>query len=210
MAMKIPPLNTNLEEIGTIDISAVQSTLNEHPELWDECDYRQKSYDKHQHTKSIMCIWSGQKKLEPQVLIYKNNYKMFEPFINELLPKLKEHFNWKKPMFIYKAMFAKLTAKKEILPHIDMSRPLRKPQRIHVPIFTEDHLVYTNIGKETYHLKAGTIYNFNNTRRHGIKNDSTTDRVNFIIDVSEVGTLPRLENSLISITDLKDARVKIF
>ena len=159
MAMKIPPLNTNLEEIGTIDISTVQSTLNEHPELWDECDYRQKSYDKHQHTKSIMCIWSGQKKLEPQVLIYKNNYKMFEPFINELLPKLKEHFNWKKPMFIYKAMFAKLTAKKEILPHIDMSRPLRKPQRIHVPIFTEDHLVYTNIGKETYHLKAGTIYN---------------------------------------------------
>ena len=74
---------------------------------------------------------------------------------------------------------------------------------------TEDHLIQTIIGGKTYHLKAGTIYDFNNTKRHEVKNESKKDRINFIIDVTEVGTLPKLEKSKISVVNLKDARVKI-
>ncbi len=210
MSMKSPPLTENLVEIDTIDISNVLNTLNDNPQLWEECDYRQKNYNKHEHTKTILCVWSGKYgKNNPQLIKYDKTYNMFESFINEILNKLKAHFDWKKEMVIYKAMFAKLPAGKNIHPHVDGTRPLRKPHRIHIPILTEDHLIQTQIGGETYHLKAGTIYDFNNTKKHAVKNESTKDRINFIIDVTEVGTLPKLEKSKFSVVDLKDARVKI-
>lgn len=209
MSMKKPPLKENLEEIGTIDISNVQNVLNNKPELWNECKYRQENFKPHKDTESIICVWSGRTATGPQVIRYENNYNLFKSFINELLVLLKNHFKWQKDIFIYKAMFAKLKAKSNISPHIDRFPLLRRPQRIHVPIFTEDDKVYTKINDTTYHLKSGTIYNFNNTKRHSIENTSTKDRVNFIIDVSEVGTLSHIEKTLISITDLKNSVVKI-
>ena len=209
MSMKSPPLKENLEEIGTIDISNVQNVLNNKPELWKEFKYRQDNYQPHKNTETIVCVWSGRSAEGPQVLKYENNYNLFKSFIDELLVLLKNHFKWKKEIFIYKAMFAKLKAKSDVSKHIDRFPLLRKPQRIHVPIFTEEEKVYTKIGETTYHLKNGTIYNFNNTRPHSVDNTSTKDRVNFILDVSEVGTLSHIEKTLISITDLKNSVVKI-
>ena len=209
MSMKIPPLTENLQEIGTIDISKIKTLLNNHPELWKECNYRQNKYKPHKKTESIICVWSSNNKNNLQIIRYEKTYKLFESFINELIGILKKHFHWKKEIFIYKAMFANLKLKSKITPHIDMGPVLRKPQRIHIPIFTDQDFVYTKIGGVTYHLKPGSIYNFNNTIRHSVENNSTKDRINFIIDVSEVGTLPCLENNLISVNSLSDERIKI-
>ena len=206
--MKTPPLIENLEKIGTIDISKIKILLNKYPELWKECNFRQNKFKVHKQTESIICIWSSSIN-NVQIIKYEKTYKLFESFINELLGVLKTHFRWKKEIFIYKAMFANLKPKSQITPHVDMSEILRKTQRIHVPILTDQDFVYTKIGGISYHLKPGTIYNFNNTKLHSVENKSSKDRINFIIDVSEVGTFPSLESNLISVNSLSDERIKI-
>ena len=207
--MKLPPLNKNLDIIDTINISPIQKLITNHPELWKSMTYRQDKYKPHKNTESIICIWSGSKNNIKQIIKHEPNYNLFETFIKNIINKLKFHFNWKKDIFIYKAMFAKLKANKRITKHTDGGPLLRIPQRIHIPIFSEHNLIDVDINNITYHLKEGTIYNFNNTKPHRVINNSSKDRIHFIIDVSEIGTLPNIEKNMITIKNFNDKLIEI-
>ncbi len=207
--MKLPPLNKNLDIIDTINISPIQKLITNHPELWKSMTYRQDKYKPHKNTESIICIWSGSKNNIKQIIKHEPNYNLFETFIKSIINKLKSHFNWKKDIFIYKAMFAKLKANKRITKHTDGGPLLRIPQRIHIPIFSEHNLIDVDINNITYHLKEGTIYNFNNTKPHRVINNSSKDRIHFIIDVSEIGTLPNIEKTMITIKNFNDKLIEI-
>lgn len=207
--MKIPPLNKNLDIIDTINISSIQKILNENPELWNKIKYRQNQYEVHKNTESIICIWSGCKNKIKQIIKHQKNYNLFETFINKIIIILKKHFNWSNDVIIYKAMFAKLKPNSRIKKHTDEGVLLKIPQRIHIPIYTEEHLIDTEINNITYHLKEGTIYNFNNTVPHRVINNSLKDRINFIIDVSEINTFPSIEKNIITVSNFNDKSIKI-
>jgi len=207
--MKIPPLNKNLDIIDTINISSIQKILNENPELWNKIKYRQNQFEVHKNTESIICIWSGSKNKIKQIIKHQNNYNLFETFINKIIIILKKHFNWTNDVIIYKAMFAKLKPNSRIKKHTDGGVLLKIPQRIHIPIYTEEHLIDTEINNITYHLKEGTIYNFNNTVPHRVINNSLKDRINFIIDVSEINTFPIIEKNIITVSNFNDKSIKI-
>tara|TARA_R110002074_G_scaffold109569_1_gene236208 strand:+ start:174 stop:740 length:567 start_codon:yes stop_codon:yes gene_type:complete len=168
-----------LDLINNINIDFVKKILDENNHLWDIDESRQKNFAVHKKTKSIILIWTdNNNKFDKK--INNNLITLFNPFIDDLLNKLKQKFNYDN-YCILKLVFVKLLPHSDILPHIDGDKMIRLPNRIHIPIISNSDVI-TNINDKQFYMKPGNIYNFNNTLIHGINNKSDICRVHCIID----------------------------
>jgi len=54
--------------------------------------------------------------------------------------------------------------------------------RLHIPIITNDKVIFT-VGGKNYHLKEGHLYYVNFTKKHYVRNDGTTARTHLVLDL---------------------------
>ncbi len=80
-----------------------------------------------------------------------------------------------------RAMLVKLKAGGTIAPHCDKNFSLAHSHRIHIPIFSNPHVLFT-VGKETICMLEGDVVEINNRREHSVENRSKTDRTHLILD----------------------------
>ena len=177
-----------LSFIDTINIDGPIKILNKNKHLWGFNTERQrtpqrihipKTFYVHRNTESIVIIWTDNKspfKKEEN----KKLFKLFNSFFLELLEILNNKFQFNKPEII-KLVFASLLPNSCIDRHIDQGPVLRTPQRIHIPIITNED-VDSVINDKTFYMAPGHIYNFNNTLPHSIINRSKQKRIHCIID----------------------------
>lgn len=66
--------------------------------------------------------------------------------------------------------------------HIDPGRYFRTYRRFHVPIVTNPGVRFSN-GVEEAHMKAGVMYRLWNIDLHGVRNDSSLERIHLIVDI---------------------------
>ena len=164
-----------LQTLGHIDVSDVLHTIENSPGLWEVNKDRQKTFVVHEHTKSIVLIWD---KNRDEGLL-----KLFKHFLDEIENKLNDHFKYQNPK-INKLMIVKLPTKSNVMSHTDIGLDLRCVHRIHVPIKTNQK-VETTINYKQFYMEKGNIYSFNNTLEHGIQNNSSEDRIHFILDYQD-------------------------
>jgi aspartyl/asparaginyl beta-hydroxylase (cupin superfamily) len=88
-----------------------------------------------------------------------------------------------------KAMLVSLIAGEAVLPHRDLSTILEESHRVHLPIVTDPAVMFT-VGDETIHMPAGSIYEIDNTRVHGVVNGSSIDRIHLIVDMLPEISMP--------------------
>jgi hypothetical protein len=80
-----------------------------------------------------------------------------------------------------RVMLARMRAGGIIQPHKDANPAAKWPHKIHVPIQTNDQVVFTVEGTG-YHFAEGEAVEVNNMGVHSVANGGTTDRIHLIFE----------------------------
>lgn len=80
-----------------------------------------------------------------------------------------------------RVMLARMPAGGQILPHRDANPAAKWPHKIHVPLFTNEKVVFfvDGIGRN---LAEGEAVEVNNLGVHAVRNDGDTDRIHLIFE----------------------------
>jgi hypothetical protein len=118
------------------------------------------------------------------------HFPIFKNPLNEVTQLLSETFNSQTNTFLnsfygkgyyIRVNLVKLLKGGDIPEHIDETFSLSHSHRIHLPIITNDKVVFT-VGGESLCLKEGEMYEINNKHHHKVANLGDHDRVHMILD----------------------------
>lgn len=76
----------------------------------------------------------------------------------------------------------RLTAQTDLPEHVDVHPYWDNRIRIHIPIITNDDVIFHCDG-ESLHMAAGSCYILDNSRPHSVQNKGTADRYHLVIDI---------------------------
>ena len=167
--------------VGVYDVgelrTQIQNNFNETD--WNQFRHRQETFKVHRKTNTIPFIWQDSRGRT----IYKENIEKIGSHLDRIFAQLKYWYPRIQDPFIYKAMLARLPPGESIPQHVDSDRLLRICHRIHLPITTSPDIRFL---PENIHLKVGTLYELDNTKIHGVVNNShDVYRIHLIMDIQE-------------------------
>lgn len=170
-----------IRELGTVAMEPLRNAILAQDEIaWNENVERQKSYEVHEQTRSIVLLFAEVAGW-PAVDVVKN--PGWERLAATAVPVMHEIIGRCYPPggTIIRAMAAKLLAGGRILPHRDAHPSFSAGHRIHVPVLTNSRVRFM-IDGQPFSLKVGEAYEINNQKTHSVLNHGTEDRINFIFD----------------------------
>ena len=166
---------------GKVDMQALASAVLAADEAaWDEYDERQKSYEVHEQTRSIVLLFADVEAW-PAVTVTKR--PGWERLAGAAVPLMHQIIgNWYPPGgTIIRAMAARLLAAGRIVPHRDAHASFAAGHRIHVPLSSNPRVRFIVDGRPVP-MEVGQAYEINNQKVHSVMNKGATDRINFIFD----------------------------
>ena len=170
-----------LRDLGEIDSIALQEAiLAVDDQVWLENDYRQKAYDVHYQTQSLMMLFvetDGWPNIEV------SKHSGWDVMAQTALPLMKSILDQFYPAggTVIRAVAAKLVPGGIITPHFDKHPSFHAGHRIHIPITTNSRVRFMIDGKP-YRLQVGKAYELNNQKQHSVMNKGKEDRITFIFD----------------------------
>jgi hypothetical protein len=171
----------DIEEICSTDNVLEVTDLSQ----WDWWTRRQEETKVHQQTKCIPLRFTNstaffRHQYDVETLEFFPAYKIYKNYIDEYLEQLSKRHTFNN----WLAVLTKLEAGGKIKAHIDEGKWLTQCHRIHLPIQTNEGVEFL-CGKTRMNMKRGVFYEINNTKVHGVWNNSTEDRVHLIIDLHQ-------------------------
>lgn len=174
-------IDTLLRELGTVDSTALcDAILSQEEDAWHEFEHRQKVFDVHKETESIVLVFDN---LEcwPEIELVKEPgwdrlADVAVPVMHDIIDR-----HYPKGGTIIRAMAAKLLAGGKIKPHSDTHPSFHVGHRIHVPITTNQRVRFMIDGRP-HKLEVGKAYEINNQKNHSVMNKGAEDRITFIFD----------------------------
>lgn len=190
-------IGDRLRDLGPVDSTALRETiLAQPPSAWHEQQYRQKEYDVHRQTESIVMVFVN---LEcwPEIEICKEPGwdRLAEVAIPVMHGIIAQHYP--PGGTIIRAMAAKLLAGGKISPHVDTHPSFHRGHRIHVPITTNPRVRFMIDGRP-HQLQPGRAYEINNQLNHSVMNKGDEDRITFIFDYVPPAELGRIQRAVAS------------
>jgi len=176
----------NFAKIDDADISMLKDiVLQLTPQHWSGDTTRQDRYEAHQDTQSIGLVYDFDfRHRDPTRL---PPLELFGPAIQHLLATIAHHYETATLMgrmgngYFIRVNLVSLRPGGEITPHQDKNFSLAHSHRVHIPIVTNDDVLFT-IGNEMINMQEGEIYEINNRRLHSVRNDGVDARVHLILD----------------------------
>ncbi len=181
-------IDVPLRELGAIDIRALsEAILGQEDVVWNEDEYRQKSYHVHDQTRSIVLIALDDAKWPDRVVYKRTGWgRLADVAVPVMQEIIKKHYPTGGE--VIRAVAAGLTAGGKIKAHTDMHDSFHCAHRIHVPITTNPK-VWFSINGRPYQLEVGQAYEINNQMQHSVVNKGSEDRITFIFDYIPPGLL---------------------
>lgn len=170
-----------LRDLGDIDSSALQDAiLAVDDQVWLENDYRQKAYDVHYQTQSLMMLFV---ETDGWPSIEVSKHSGWDIMSEAALPLMKSILNQFYPPggTVIRAVAAKLVPGGIITPHFDKHPSFHNGHRIHIPITTNPRVRFMIDGRP-YQFQVGKAYELNNQKQHSVMNKGKEDRITFIFD----------------------------
>jgi quercetin dioxygenase-like cupin family protein len=180
---------------GELDIAPLVAAIAaQGEEAWNEHEQRQKDYEVHRQTQSIVLLFA---ELEHWPVIEVIRQPGWDRLAAVAVPLMDSIIaRWYPPGGrIIRAMVAKLPPGGRIDPHRDTHPSFACGHRIHAPIATNERVRFTIDGRP-HHLKVGQVYEVNNKKVHSVINKGTTDRIHFIFDYVPVDKEPTAPKEL--------------
>ena len=166
---------------GEIDVAPLAAAIAaQGEEAWNEHEHRQKDYEVHRQTQSIVLLFANLADWPVIEVIRQPGWDRLAavavPIMDSIIAR------WYPPGGrIIRAMVAKLPPGGRIDPHRDKHPSFGCGHRIHVPIATNARVRFTVDGRP-YNLQVGQVYEINNIKVHSVINKGGTDRIHFIFD----------------------------
>ena len=181
-------IDAPLRELGTIDTTALrEAILSQETIAWHEDQYRQKSYDVHDQTESIVLVFTDGSNWPNSEVHKEPGWDRIADVAVPVMHKIIEE-HYPAGGTIIRAMAAKLLAGGRIKPHADVHPSFHCGHRIHIPITTNKRVRFMIDGRP-YQLQVDQVYELNNQKQHSVMNKGTTDRITFIFDYVPPGPL---------------------
>ena len=175
-------IDVAMRSFGKVDMEPLGAAIRAADDaVWNEYVERQKSYEVHEQTRSIVLLFAGVDHW-PEVEI--SRQPGWARFADVAVPVMHEIIGT-----IIRAMAAKLMAGGRIVPHRDAHPSFRAGHRIHVPIATNPRVRFMIDGRPV-RLEVGEAYEINNQKVHSVMNKGDTDRIHFIFDYLPPGSKP--------------------
>ena len=187
-------IETRLRELGPVDSTALRETILAQDEVaWHEQLYRQKEYDVHSQTESIVMVFINLE-VWPDIEVHKEPgwdrlASVAVPVMHGIIAK-----HYPPGGAIIRAMAAKLLAGGKISPHVDTHPSFHRGHRIHVPITTNPRVRFMIDGRP-HQLQVGQAYEINNQKNHSVMNKGAEDRITFIFDYVPPAELGRVKSN---------------
>lgn len=148
-------------------------------QAWHEFDFRQRAYDVHHDTESVVLIFCDE--AWPDVAISRQRgwdrlADVAAPLMHTVLAQ-----HYPPGGRILRAMVAKLVAGGRIKPHIDSLASFRAGHRIHIPLTSNEGVRFTIDGRPCP-MPVGEAVEINNQKVHSVMNTGREDRLSFIFD----------------------------
>lgn len=176
-------LDFDQKEIGIVPLNLLDNFLNKIDDHdWYEDDYR-KSADGMKNTNSIPLLHSSLCFLDPSInaintIEKRKLYSKYEEVLLPIVEILRKYYFF----HFYSVFIAKLNPRSIINPHKDKGSFLRTCHRVHVPLKTNKDVEYI-IEQNSFYWQKGFIYEFDNTRVHGVKNNSDQERIHLVFNL---------------------------
>ncbi|MCZ6723790.1 MAG: aspartyl/asparaginyl beta-hydroxylase domain-containing protein [Gammaproteobacteria bacterium] len=159
------------------DVDPIRNIIAQIPLPEWEHSGRENVYEAHRETQALQLIYDSDfRHFNPT---YHELYSQFEEALKPLIDFIADYFQHNG--FVARLIFAKLRAGGKIAPHTDGLYSLLKCHRIHIPIITNDKVIFM-IGGEEKVLHTGEMWEINNATVHAVDNQSEEDRIHLIID----------------------------
>lgn len=187
-------IETRLRELGPVDSTALrEAILAQEEAAWHEDEYRQKEYDVHRQTESIVLVFV-KSEVWPDIEIHKE--PGWDRLASVAIPVMQGIIEKHYPPggVIIRAMAAKLLAGGKIAPHVDTHPSFHRGHRIHIPITTNPRVRFMIDGRP-HQLQVGQAYEINNQKNHSVMNKGAEDRITFIFDYVPPEELKRLRHN---------------
>jgi hypothetical protein len=166
--------------LGPFDIEALcERILSQKQGAWAEHSSRQKNYDVHADTESIVMLFCDEG--WPEGVIHRE--PGWERLADVALPLIERIVEtcYQPGGTLLRAMAAKLKPQGRIRPHRDNLKSFHLGHRIHVPVTSNDGVRFMIDGKP-YPFEVGQAYEINNQKKHSVMNLGREDRISFIFD----------------------------
>ena len=172
-------LDCKLKELGPVDYGPLKAAvLAAGPEAWLEDQMRQKSYEVHTQTQSIVLLFcDGWPQME---VTRRAGWDRFAHLASPLMKHIIDT-HYRHQGGVLRAMIAKMAPGAQIATHYDAHPSFGVAHRIHVPLQTNDAVDFI-INDEVFHLKEGIAYEVSNLDMHSVANRGSQDRLHFIFD----------------------------
>jgi hypothetical protein len=174
-------LDVDQKIVCSIEDHLIENILNAIDENdWHLDDYRNFA-DNMQDVNSIPIFHSSQCGISPDALLTVKKRKLFDKFYPLILPildELKKYYDYN----FHTSFMARLNPKGNIGIHEDCGDFLMRAHRIHVPLKTNENVIYYIDGKN-YYWKRGFIYEFDNSLNHGVMNNSDQERIHLVLNL---------------------------
>ena len=168
--------------IDNIDVSNIAEKFEMYND-WDNSYTRSRrdAFEVHRDTSVIPLMWSmdsisSHPSQRAPTTEYWDRY-FDQHFFNTLHDKI---YSFKKG-YPVRVLFTLLKANGQIPVHVDGGVSLTINSRIHIPIITNNDVLFT-VNGETKNILSGEIYEINNQSYHGVRNNSSKDRIHLIVD----------------------------
>jgi Aspartyl/Asparaginyl beta-hydroxylase len=167
-------------DLGAVEMAALaERTLAQPAEAWLEHDLRQRRYDVHHDTQSIVLVFCDAKWPDP-VITREPGWARLADAALPMMDALIARF-YPPGGTVLRAMAARLEVGGTIRPHIDKVDSFVHSHRIHVPLTSNDHVRFTVDGRPCP-MALGRAYEINNQKVHSVMNRGREPRISFIFD----------------------------
>lgn len=167
--------------LGPVDITELKQIVLDIPEVIWNIETKKRENDFWCFTGTKHIIFKFQTGIEDP-----NNYKekpLWSIWQSKLLPlmqKAVEPYEYKDGLFP-KVMLAKLQPHCRINAHIDANLRNRRLHKIHIPLQTNQKVVFM-VKEKSYFLEEGYAYEVNNIVKHQAINNSNKARIHLIFE----------------------------
>ena len=159
------------------DVRTIRERIEQLPaEKWLESE-RERLFDVHRDTQALLMVhFEDHKYRKPE---YRELYSEFQDAIEPVIDYIANYY--RNNGFIVRLILAKLDAGGKIPKHTDAGYSLLNCHRIHLPIVTNEDVVF-HVGGEEINMQIGELWEINNGNVHAVENRGTEDRIHLIVD----------------------------
>lgn len=182
-------MTTPYRHLGSAQIRAVTERLEALPEsAWEEGESLRRSLTLYRETRSIFLksiaaqtfgqILAERPLRESDVEIQGD----WGPLVDETETLVEQIIGYLGVEgIVTRIQFARMKPGASIQPHVDQSLMLVASHRVHIPLTSNDGVIFT-IDEQDCHFEPGEVFELNNRVTHSVVNKGTRDRIHLIVD----------------------------